>query len=72
MEETDQLSFPEELEPSEESSPTREWRLNQFTGLGFETVQAAIMADEPLVDLALARRLVAMGCPLETACRILL
>jgi hypothetical protein len=31
-----------------------------------------MMADDTRVDLAQARRLVALGCPLETASRILL
>jgi hypothetical protein len=41
-------------------------------GLGFDLARAAIMADDARVDLAQARRLVALGCPLETASRILL
>jgi 1,6-anhydro-N-acetylmuramate kinase len=65
--------FPEELrEQSEELCRTRAWRFDQLTALGFDTVQAALMADNSLVELAQARRLVAMGCPLETASRILL
>ncbi len=50
----------------------RVWRLDQFTGLGFDSAHAALMADDALVDLAQARRLINLGCPLETAARILL
>jgi hypothetical protein len=48
------------------------WRLDQFTALGFDSALATTMADDTLVDLAQARRLIELGCPLETASRILL
>jgi hypothetical protein len=48
------------------------WRLDQFVSLGFDLPRAAIMADDTRVDLAQARRLVALGCSLETASRIFL
>ncbi len=51
---------------------TRFWRLDQFIGLGFDYPSAAEMADDAQVDLGQARRLVALGCPLDTATRILL
>jgi len=70
MEGTSQLSL-DDLEPSDELCRTRDWRLDQFTSLGFDVLQAVLMADDALVDLAQARRLVAMGCPLDTAFRIL-
>jgi len=57
---------------NEEAKRTRVWRHDQFVGLGFDLVRSAIMADDARVDLAQARRLVALGCPLETASRILL
>jgi len=57
---------------SEQLRRMRVWRLDQFTGLGFDSARAALMADDALVDLAQARRLIALGCPLETAARILL
>jgi hypothetical protein len=62
-----------EVEPgqSEELCQTRVWRLDQFTRLGFDSEGAALMADDAQVDLAQARRLIALGCPLETAVRIL-
>ena len=56
---------------SDEEHRVRRWRLDQFVGLGFDHAMAALMTALP-VDLALARRLVAAGCPLETAARILL
>src|SRR5262249_55557205 len=72
MNETKQLSFPEELDQSEEAGRLPVWRLDQFTALGFDPALAATMADDSVVDLAQARRLIALGCPLETASRILL
>jgi hypothetical protein len=72
MEETERISFPEELDRSEESRRTRVWRLDQFVALGFDPALAAMLADDSLVDLAQARKLIAFGCPLETASRILL
>ena len=53
------------------SSTVRYWRLDQFISLGFDTLRAAALADAA-VDLAQARRLVALGCPPETASRILI
>jgi hypothetical protein len=61
-----------EVGQSEELCQTRVWRLDQFTRLGFDSEGAALMADDAQVDLAQARRLIALGCPLETAVRILL
>lgn len=46
--------------------------LTQFAALGFDLARAASMAGDSRIDLAQARRLVASGCPLETASRILL
>jgi len=71
MEETDQHSA-EELDRSEVACRTLVWRLDQFTALGFDSALATTMADDTLVDLAQARRLIELGCPLETASRILL
>ena len=59
-------------EQSEQLRRTRHWRLDQLTGLGFDSTDAASMADDAQVDLGLARRLIALGCPLDTAARILL
>jgi hypothetical protein len=51
---------------------TQLWRIDQFLALGFDVVRASLMADDTQIDLAQARKLVALGCPLETALRILL
>ena len=56
---------------SPEEHRVRRWRLDQFIALGFSHALAATMTASP-VDLAAARKLVAVGCPLETAARILL
>jgi hypothetical protein len=49
----------------------RQWRLDQLVRLGFSEAVAAAMTASA-VDLAEARKLVAAGCPLGTAARILL
>jgi hypothetical protein len=72
VDETERLDVLAELEQSEEARRTHGWRLDQFVALGFDFARAAIMADDSRIDLAQARRLVAAGCPLETASRILL
>lgn len=72
METTQLIEAPAELEElSDEEHRVRSWRLEQFRKLGFGLVPAAMMA-ETKVDLWQARRLVAAGCPHETATRILL
>jgi len=72
MDETDQIQLPAAADLSDEEQRTRVWRLDQFVSLGFDLPRAVIMADDTRVDLAQARKLVALGCPLETASRILL
>jgi hypothetical protein len=57
--------------PSPEDQRVLRWRLDQFIDLGFDLVSGALLADSP-VDLEVARRLVARGCPVDTATRILL
>jgi hypothetical protein len=47
------------------------WRREQFHELGFTLTEAYELADAP-VDLGVARRIVAAGCPRQTAIRILL
>ena len=47
-------------------------RAQLFLALGFDVLRASLMADDAGVDLAQARKLVALGCPLDTASRILL
>jgi len=72
VDETNQIELPAEPDQSAELQRTRVWRLDQFVSLGFDLARAAVMADDAGVDLAQARRLVALGCPPETASRILL
>jgi hypothetical protein len=67
MEETAQIQM-----ESEAQRQTRIWRLDQLIGLGFDYTCAARMADDTQVDLEQARRLIALGCPHDTATRILL
>jgi hypothetical protein len=71
MEEAEHALSSGELYQADAADRTRVWRLDQFIGLGFDLVRASLMADDSLVDLAQARKLVALGCPLETASRIL-
>jgi len=71
MDQPEQIQLPADLDQSEEAQRTRVWRHDQLIGLGFDFARAAIMADDARVDLGQARRLVALGCPLETASRIL-
>jgi len=71
VEEAEQIQT--EVEPSQSGELcTRVWRLDQFTRLGFDSAGATLMADDAQVDLGQARKLIALGCPLETAARILL
>jgi hypothetical protein len=49
----------------------RRWRFEQFIELGFSESTSATLA-EAHVDLSLVRRMVAAGCPPETASRIVL
>jgi hypothetical protein len=49
----------------------RRWRFEQFIELGFTETDSATLA-EAHVDLSLARRMMAAGCPVEIASRILL
>jgi hypothetical protein len=71
MEEAEHARPPGELDQADAKDRTRVWRLDQFIGLGFDVLQALLMADDSRVDLAQARKLLALGCPLETASRIL-
>jgi hypothetical protein len=72
MEESEQALASGELDQANEVDWTQVWRFDQFLALGFDDVRASLMADDSGVDLAQARKLVALGCPLETASRILL
>jgi len=72
VEEAERIQAQVEPDQAEQGSQTRVWRLDQFTGLGFDSSRAALMADDAQVDLGQARRLIVLGCPVETAARILL
>ena len=72
VDEAERIQAQIEPDHSEQLRRMRVWRLDQFTGLGFDSARAALMADDVQFDLDQARRLVALGCPLETAARILL
>jgi hypothetical protein len=54
-----------------EPERVRHWRREQFHELGFTLSEAYELADAP-VDLGVARRIIAAGCPRQTAIRILL
>jgi hypothetical protein len=72
VEEPERTQAQVEPDQSDQVRRTRVWRLDQLTSLGFDSASAALMANDAQVDLAQARRLIALGCPLETAARILL
>jgi hypothetical protein len=54
-----------------EATRVRRWRRSQFIALGFSPTEASLLT-KAAVDLGEMRRLVASGCPLETARRIVL
>ena len=58
----------EELDPEE--GKVARWRFDQFRALGFENDQAFLLALSD-VDLQSARTLIAEGCSLRLALRIL-
>lgn len=57
--------------PTDEETLIRRWRRGQFLRLGFSLNQAQRLTNAS-VDLAQTRKLIAGGCPHETAQRILL
>jgi hypothetical protein len=54
-----------------EAVRVRRWRRDQFYDLGFPLADARVLASAP-VDLGDTRRLIAAGCPVRTALRILI
>jgi hypothetical protein len=60
-----------DMDDFDEEDRVRRWRLEQFLRLGFDLSRSAVMAAAP-VDLASARKLVRLGCPLDVAAEILL
>ena len=67
----DEIRLEPEEELSGEALVVRRWRFDQLAGLGFALEAAAALARDARVDLAQARRLVELGCPLPLAARIL-
>jgi hypothetical protein len=55
----------------DEDARVRRWRREQFLAMGFAPVEARRLT-ALAIDLGDMRRLIAAGCPLETARRILL
>lgn len=58
--------------PADERDAVLNWRIQQFEALGFDGIQAKLLATKPEADLARARRLIGAGCPADLALRILL
>lgn len=55
-----------------EHDPVRRWRLDGLLHAGYSPADALVLSRREDVDLHLAVRLLAEGCPPETAIRILL
>ena len=50
----------------------RHWRLEELERAGYSPLDALVLSRRSDVDLHLATQLVAQGCPVDTAMRILL
>jgi len=61
----------EQVVPVERPDPVAEWRYEQLRAAGYPESEAAELAGRDDVDLHLAERLLAEGCPSELALRIL-
>jgi len=66
------MSTLEDRRPKVEEADILSWRFGELVRAGFSNDQAFRLASEPAVDIRLAERLLAAGCPAETAQRILL
>jgi hypothetical protein len=66
------MSTLEDRRPKVEEADILSWRFCELIRAGFSNDQAFRLASEPEVDIRLAERLLAAGCPAETAQRILL
>ncbi len=55
----------------EEDDPVVTWRFDQFSALGFDEIQAVLLANCD-VDLHFTRTLIARGCPPTLAVKIAL
>lgn len=54
----------------DEVAAVRLWRFDQFVGLGFSEIEAAVLAFSGDVDLELVRRMRSGGCPCELVLQI--
>jgi len=63
--------YKSEDEPNVEETRVARWRFDQFRGLGFDNEQAFLLALSP-TDLQSARTLMAEGCSVPLALKILL
>ena len=54
-----------------ESDPVRRWRLRELERAGYPTSDALVLSRRDDIDLHEAARLLALGCPVATAFRIL-
>jgi hypothetical protein len=72
------IQYEEELELSPERAKLIAYRREQFEAMGFGSALAELMAERVSsprdrgIDLGVARRLIAAGCPIELAEQILL
>ena len=67
---------PEEPDPTVGTMSTSEkkvydWRLEQFTRLGFGETQAELLASDRHIDLNVVRRWIKQGCDHDTAFKLL-
>jgi len=60
-----------EQETEREADAVFEWRFEELQRAGFSRSQAFLLASARDVDLRVAERLLAAGCPPSTATRIL-
>jgi hypothetical protein len=61
-----------ELDSDYEAELVRLWRLEELERAGYSTPAALELAERPYVDLHVATKLLARGCPVDTALKILL
>ena len=66
------MSTTEYLSESVEEDAVVAWRFEALRRAGYSAGDAWVVAVEPAIDLRLAERLLAEGCPPATALRILL
>jgi hypothetical protein len=59
-------------EGGSDTDPVHQWRHEQFVRLGFDSSQAALLADCSHVDLGQVRDLLSRGCERGTLMRIVI